>query len=105
MVRPDLGKNNSDSLRVFVLEVVGENVLLYVGELLPHVAPRRPADFFHDPADAIGRQHRREQSLGRIEIAVEGAACCSPGRIGALNVLLSRGRAAIAAFEWSNLGV
>jgi hypothetical protein len=35
MLGPDLGKNDGDGLRVFVLEIVGEHLFLHVGELLP----------------------------------------------------------------------
>ena len=54
--RADLRQHHGDGLRIFVLQIVGEHLLLHVGELLPHVAAGRPADFLHDVADPLGRQ-------------------------------------------------
>jgi hypothetical protein len=36
MLRPDLGENDGDGLRVLVLEIVGEHLFLHIGELLSH---------------------------------------------------------------------
>src|ERR1700722_7559511 len=44
MVRADFRQHDGDSLRIFVLEIVGEHLLLDVGELLPHVAAGGAAD-------------------------------------------------------------
>ncbi len=73
MLGRDLGQHDGDGLRVFVLEVVGEHVLLHVGELLPHVAAGRPADLLHDDVDAVGRQELLKQALGGIVVADERA--------------------------------
>ena len=73
VVGGDLGEHHRDGLRVFVLEVGGEDVLLHVGELLPHVAAGGSADFFHDRIDAIGRKEAQQKALRRFGIAGDGA--------------------------------
>ena len=73
LLLPDLGEHHRDGLRVFVLQVVGEHVVVHVGELLPHVAARRPADLLHDLDDTLGRQIGLQQPLGVVEIAHHGA--------------------------------
>ncbi len=64
----DLRQHHGDGLRIFVLEIVGEHLLLHVGELLPHIASRRPADFLHDGADAFGRKELLQQALGGVVV-------------------------------------
>jgi hypothetical protein len=66
MLGPQLGEHHRHGLRVFVLEIVGEHLLLDVGELLPHVAARRTADLLHDAADPLRRQILLQQPLGRV---------------------------------------
>ena len=66
MFRPDLRQHDGDSLRVFVLEIIGEHLLLHVGELLPHVAAGRTADFLHDIADPFRRQILLKKPLRRV---------------------------------------
>src|SRR5215510_5727062 len=56
MLGPDLAEHHREGLRVLVLQIVGEDVLLDVGELLPHVAAGRSADLLHDAANPLGRQ-------------------------------------------------
>ena len=73
MFRPDLRQHHGDGLRVFVLEVIGEHLLLHVGELLPHVAAGGAADFLHDVADPLRRQVLLQQPLGRVVIAHDRA--------------------------------
>jgi hypothetical protein len=70
---PDFREHDRDGLRVFVLQVVGEHLFLDVGELLPHVAAGRTANFFHDVADALGRQVLLQQALGGVVVAGERA--------------------------------
>ena len=50
MFRLDLGQHDGDGLRIFVLQVVGQNGFVHVGELVPHGAAGRTADFLHDLA-------------------------------------------------------
>ena len=73
VLRLDLGDHHRDGLRVFVLEIVREHLFLHVGELLPHVAAGRPADFLHDAADPLRRQVLLQQPLGRVVVAEQGS--------------------------------
>src|SRR5215510_1833461 len=72
MLGPELAEHHRDGLRVFVLQIVGEDVLLHVGKLLPHVAAGWSADLLHDAADPLGRQILLQQPLGRVIVAQEG---------------------------------
>src|SRR5712672_166766 len=74
----ELGEHHRDRLRVLVLEIIGENLLLDVGELLPHVAPGRASDLVHDAADAFRRQILMEQPFGRVEVAHDRAGGGEP---------------------------
>src|SRR5215510_7051623 len=56
MLGPDLAEHHREGLRVLVLQIVSEDVLLDVGELLPHVSAGRSADLLHDAANPLGRQ-------------------------------------------------
>ena len=60
----DLGQHHRDGLRIFVLQIVGENGFVHVGELVPHGAAGRTADFLHDHADLVGLDEALEQPLG-----------------------------------------
>ena len=73
VIRSDLREHDGHGLRIFVLEIIGEHLFLDVGELLPHVAAGRPADFVHDVADPFGRQILLQQTLGRVIGAHQGA--------------------------------
>ena len=52
----DLAENDRHCLRVLILQIVGENLLVYVGELVPHGAAGGTADLLHDVADAVAAQ-------------------------------------------------
>ncbi|MNL33974.1 hypothetical protein D3C87_1559130 [compost metagenome] len=69
MLGGDLGEHHGNGLGIFVLEIGGEHVGLHVGELLPHVAAGRPADFFHDGVHLVGGQETQQQPLGGVGIA------------------------------------
>ena len=61
--RLDLREDDGDSLRVFVLEVVGEHHLVDVAELVPHRAAGRTADLLHDVVDAVLAEDLGEEPL------------------------------------------
>ncbi len=73
VLRLQLRQHHRDGLRVFVLEIVGENLFLHVGELFPHVAAGGAADLVHDAVDALRRQVLLQQALGGVEIAHQRA--------------------------------
>ena len=78
MLGLEFRQNHGNGLRVFVLEVIGENLFLDVGELLPHVAAGRSANLVHDSDDALRRQILLQQPLRGVEIAHQGARSRHP---------------------------
>ena len=73
MFGAQLRQHDRDRLRVFVLEIVRQHFFLNVGELFPHVAAGRSADFIHDAADALFRQILLQQAFGGVVVAQQCA--------------------------------
>ena len=60
----DLGEHDGDGLRIFVLEIVRQHRLVHVGELVPHGAAGRSADFLHDLGDFFPGMNAGDHPLG-----------------------------------------
>jgi hypothetical protein len=69
----DHRQHNGDGLRIFVLQVAGENLLADIAELVPHGATGRATDFLHDLGDAVPGQGLQQQALGTLEAAEDAA--------------------------------
>ena len=78
MLRLDLGKDDRDRLGVLVLEIVGQDLLVHVGELVPHRATRRAAQFFHQVVDLVLRQELHKQPVRLFVGACDGARTGQP---------------------------
>ena len=67
MVGLDLRQHDGDGLRVFVLQIVGQHLLIHVGQLVPHGAAGRTADLLHDGVDLVLAHDLGQQALGAVE--------------------------------------
>ena len=56
MLRAQFREDDSDGLRILVLEIVRQNLFLNIGELFPHVAAGRTANFVHNAANTFRRK-------------------------------------------------
>ncbi len=73
MVRADLGQDHRHRLRVFVLQIIGEDLLVHVGELVPHGPAGWAAQFFHDLGDALAADDLGEHAFGTFRRADQRA--------------------------------
>ena len=65
----DFGQNDGDGLRIFVFQIVGQNLFVDVAELVPHRFTGGTADFFHDAGDAVFRQSLGQKAFGAFIVA------------------------------------
>ncbi|MND95402.1 hypothetical protein D3C80_876570 [compost metagenome] len=77
MVGADLGQNHGHRLRVFVLQIVGEDGLVHIAELVPHGPAGGAADFLHQGVDAVARHEGGQQTLGLFIAAHQGAGAAN----------------------------
>ncbi|MNX78719.1 hypothetical protein D3C86_1103250 [compost metagenome] len=79
VVGPDLGQDHGHRLRVFVLQIVGEDGLVHVAELVPHGPAGGAADFLHQGVDALAWHEGSQQALGLFVAAHQGAGAADAG--------------------------
>jgi len=72
MVGLQLGKNDRDGLRIFVLQIAREHAFADIGQLVPHRASRRAANILHDLLHPIFGHDPGEQPFGSLQRAVTG---------------------------------
>lgn len=66
-------ENNRNRLRIFVFQIIGQNVLVNIAELIPHGTSGRAADFFHNGGNTILIQRFGKQAFRTLESTDEGA--------------------------------
>ena len=69
----DLGDDDRNRLRIFVLEIVGEDMLVHISELVPHRSSGRAAQLFHDLVAALTADDLGEETLSAFRGADERA--------------------------------